>query len=108
MSESESECITMTVQIRKDENPELFARLLPIHNRRTRGSVLRQLATTGLVVSSNGFKPAELVLPKPVAIEKKIEPSSTNRSSGTVHMKNLTVGIEEELSPAKFKLPVEY
>lgn len=108
MSESESELITMTVTIKQAENPDLFARLLPIHNRRTRGSVLRNLASLGMVVTKSGLQIEQLVSSKQIETTTKLAVSSTKPTSGIVDRTKPSPTNDEDLKPTSYKLPVEY
>ena len=108
MSESESELITMTVTIKKAENPDLFARLLPIHNRRTRGSVLRTLASLGLVVTKSGLQSEQLVSSKHLETTTQLGVLPIKPTSGIVDRTKPSPSNDEDLKPTSYKLPVEY
>lgn len=108
MAESESDLITLTLKITKAENPELFARLQPIHNRRIRGSVLRSLASLGLIVTNSGIQSEKPALPKLTEPPPHPEVPIAKHVSSISDRQQPSSARTEELQPTNFKLPANY
>lgn len=68
---SEAESLTMVIKISKDEHTDLFLKMSNIHNKRSRGIVLRNLASLGLVNATVVIPRSEVVTSVPEVSEAK-------------------------------------
>lgn len=108
MPESETESLTMLVKISKDEHPELFKKLSAIHNARKRGSVLRNLASLGLITTKVEIQSEQLVSSKSLISGSNPDIFTIKPKSGITDQVSSNQSKTIDIGICGFKLPDSY